>query len=623
MAWAAIDPDTQGGGPWLAVGCSRSEYHLCEQIPGCNFRKSDGIWRAPLSWPSWVALTTVWAGQPLDVRPQLEEWAGLQWDQVQLAYQWRAAMEAPQWGGELDELDRKTGRELFGFQRGGAAWLYGWRRRIMGDPQGNGKTPQLIRAMQLAFSHDLTRGSWLVIAPPSALYNWERELHAWAPELSVRVIDGSAAKRRKQILDMGEADVYVIGWKTLRQHTRLARYPGKEFTRCDEHGGSTGKTVAQCEVHDKELNQIRWTGVIADEAHRMQDAGSKQTRAVWHLAHGAEFFWPATGTPVGDTIEQLWPILHGLDPRAFPAKSRYLDLYAVKLLAWSRGTEYLGVRPETAAAFHASVQPLIRRIPKELARPDMPPRLPPVFRNPAMTPAQDRLYRQLRKEALAELESTTVVPANTGVLFGRMCQLAASMIETYDGEDSQGFTVQRVRMLAPSHKADDLVDFLADNPGPLVVCMNSPQLLKICESRLAAEKITHCAISAEMSASQRDQSVQWFQSGECRVIMMTGRTGGEAITLTASDTVLFLQPDPSFFGTQQVIGRVDRIGQEHPVRVVYSITPGTVEERLYQLSCDKQGRAEEVTRDADLLRWIITGDDAAVGVQQRSDGPED
>jgi SNF2 family DNA or RNA helicase len=611
VAWAAIDPDEHGNGPWLAVGCARSEYHLCEHVPGMNFRKSDQLWRAPLSWPAWVALRTLWAGQSLAIQPALREWAQVQEKRNENAYRWRSSLDAQQWDVELDELDAATGQRLFVPQRGGAEWLYGWKRVILGDPQGNGKTPQLIRAIQLVQRSPFP-GPFLVIAPASALYNWQRELSRWAPELDVRVIDGTALKRRRQIMDEGAADVYVIGWKTLRLHTRLARYPGKEFVRCDEHGGSTGKTAAQCEVHDKELNEIKWAGVIADEAHRMKDAGSKQTRAVWHLAHSADFFWPATGTLVGDNIADLWPLLHGIDPRGFPSKSKFLDLYAVKLLAWSRGTEYLGIKPETEGAFHATVQPLIRRIPKEIARPHMPPRLPVTFRNPEMTPAQRKVYAQLRKDALAELESTTVATGgNSAVAFGRLCQVSSAMIETQDGEDADGFSKQLVRLVTPSNKVDDLIDFLGDNPGPVVVCMNSPQLLALCESRLAAEKVTHCAIKAEMSASQRDQSVQWFQSGECRVILMTGRTGGEAITLTASDTVLFLQPDPSYIVNEQVIGRVDRIGQANPVRIVYSIAPDTVEVRLFQLSTDKTVRAEQVTRDADLLRWIITGDSGA------------
>lgn len=603
MAWAAID-DTADV-PRLAVGCARSEYHLCEQVPGMNYAKADGIWRAPLTWQAWVAFLTVWGRQPVEVHPGLREWSLRAWEDVQEMYAMRQALDAADARSEGEP-------ELFPFQRAGAAWLAVGERAGLFDPRGNGKTPQAIRALRMVRQAGMP-GPWLVVATPATLYNWRREIGRWAPELSVRVVDGTAQRRRKAIMDEGEADVYVIGWPTVRYHTRLKAYPGQALTRCDEHGGSMGLSAARCEVHEKELNEIRWAGVIADEAHRMKDARSKQTRAVWHVSGTARFFWPMTGTPIADNIADVWPVMHGISHLAFPSKSKYLDLYAVKQLNWHGGSEFLGIKPETENAFHASVQPLFRRIPAEVSRPQMPARLPDTFRYPEMTTAQSRAYRQLEKEALAELEHSDMVTSNSLAKFSRLCQLAAASLEQVDGEDKDGFSKAGYRMAAPSSKADDLLDFLEDNPGPVVVCMNSPQLLALCEQKLALHKVTHCAIKGGQPPVVRDQSVQWFQEGQCRVMLLTARAGGEGITLTASSTVFFLQPEPSWLATDQVIGRVDRIGQARAVRVVYSISRGTVEERLYQLSQDKQGRADAVTRDPELLRWMIAGE--AVGSQ--------
>jgi SNF2 family DNA or RNA helicase len=619
MAWAAIDPS----GPWLAVGCAKAENGLAKQVPGMNFGKADGIWRAPLSWPAYVAFRTVWGSQPVDEHPGLVEWGDQAWARVQYAYELRSDMDAGRerqvWESlcEVERGEQMTGpneTSLFGFQRGGVQWLAYMRRACLDDPQGNGKTPQVIRTLQVLGADQALPA--LVICAGAALLGWQREFARWAPELRVQIVAGTALRRRQALLESGESDVYLVAWPNVRMHTRLAAYPSQAFVRCNEHGGSTGKTVAQCEVHEKELNQIPFRTIIPDEAHRMGDARSKQTRAVWWLAHHAENFWPVTGTPIADTISNLWPVLHGIDPRAWPERTRYLDLYAIKNMAWHGGTEILDIRPDTAAAFHASVQPLIRRIPKELARPEMPKRLPPVFRYPEMTPAQAKAYRQLKKESLAELDGQVIVPGNTAVRFGRMCQLAGSLFELRDGEDSAGFSRQQVELVLPSSKADDLLDFLGDNPGPLVVAANSPPLVALCERKLAAAKITHTKIVGGMSYEQQDQAVQWFQNGDSRVIFIT-KAGSESVTLTAADTIFFIQPDPSFLGTEQKIGRIDRIGQKSPVRVVYSISPGTVDERLYKLSTEKAERANSLTQDAGLLRWMIKGDDDDVEKAQR------
>jgi SNF2 family DNA or RNA helicase len=611
MAWAAIEPEEVNGvGPALAIGCSSSENHLCQAIPGCNFSKADGIWRVPLTWPGYVCFRTAWGTYPIEIHPQLESWATAGWQDVQKRYADRIMIGAPP-GEEIDaqitgiELDNP--RQLTPPQRGGVAWLVTYGRAGLEDPMGNGKSPQVIRALQV--QQRLGGGGLpaLIVCPGAALYPWRDKLAEWAPELRVQVVTGTALRRR-QALDT-VSDVYLIAWPNVRLHTRLAPYPGQRMARCPEHGGQDSKiTAARCEVHEKELNGIRFGTIVADEAHRMRNARSKQTRAIWHLAHHAEFFWPVTGTLVADTVEDPWAILYGLFPRAFPSKSRYLDMFAIKDYSWNGGTEILGIRPDTEASFHAIVQPYFRRIPKEIARPFQPPRLEPEFRYPELSPAQSRAYKQLVKETLADLYGYTVVPDNAAVKFGRLYQLASSMIEVIDGEDRQGFTAERIELILPSNKADDLLDFLEDTPGQVVVYATSPRLIELAEKKLHEAKITSCKIVGGMTAEQQYQANQWFLDGDCRVIFLS-EAGSESIDLQVSDTVYFLQPNPSFLAREQVIGRVDRFGQQRGVRVVYALSPGTVDRRLYQMGCDKEERHQQVARDADLMRWVLTDEE--------------
>ena len=616
MAWAAIDPTGQI--PQLAIGCSVPENHLCKQIPGCNIGK-DGIWRVPLSWPAYVAFRTVWSSQPVTETAGLIAYGEREWARVKDAYRMRAELDAtnPLVMAALNSitLEHEGGPQLLPFQRGGADWLVTMGRTLLEDPQGNGKTPQLIRGLQvLAGNHQGLPA--LVIAPPATLMGWRKQLRDWAPELSVKLVTGTALQRRK-LFEAEPADVTLIAWQTVRLHTRLASYPGTTLKRCPEHGGNEERvTVGRCEVHEKELNEIAWQLVIADEAHRMQDAKSLQTRAVWWLMHRARYAWLATGTPVSDAIDGLWPLMHSIDPVGFPAKSRYLDLYAVKAPAWHGGTEILDIRPDTFNAFQSTVQPMMRRIPKEIGRGQLGEKyhgvLPPVFRYPEMHPAQARAYKEIKKAALLELGGDMIVPANSAVKFTRLCQLASSMIETGEGEDPFGFTRQTVELTAPSNKADDLLDFLGDNPGQLVVAANSPKLIALAEIKLGAHKINSVKLVGGQSDAERHGYIEAFADGKVQVLFLTAGVGGEGVDgMQVADTIFFLQPQPSLLKREQAIGRLDRIGQHSPVRVVYSITPGSVEQGLHDLGNQKQERANAVTRDADLLRWILQyeGDD--------------
>lgn len=615
MAWADIEPGTG----MLAIGCARAENHLCEQIPGCNYGK-DEIWRAPLSWASYVIFREVWARQPFEESPALAAWAASAWEDIQLAYGLRSRLAAtPEISAEIDAIEAacnhvrasegKTPLHLFPAQRGAVAWLVLMGRAIFGDPRGNGKTPPVIRAIQVMARRGMNVFPVLWTARPAAVLNVRDQIADWAPELRVQPVTGTALKRREKLET--EADIYVMPWPDLRLHTRLASYPGQRFIRCTEHGGiDSGITASRCEVHPKELNARKFPLVVCDEAHAMQDARSKQTRAAWWMASQADWFWPVTGTITGDTIRELWPILHALDEKSAPAIGRWLKLFAIQEYAWNAGTEILGLNPQHENAFHAVTQPYIRRIPKEIAREGMPKQLPPVFRYPELTPTQKGQYRQLKKELLAEVSGQLLVPANSLVKAGRLFQLAGASLEITEGETRDGFAAQDVRLAMPSNKVSDLAEFLADNPGQLVVYANSPSLIELAERKLAELKISYCHITGGMTPEAMNQAEQWFQRGDVRVIFIN-EAGSESITLTAASTIFFMQPNPSFRGRDQAIGRVDRVSQVNPVRVVHSISPGTVDERMYALGCQKEERHQQVARDADLLRWIMGEDEPA------------
>ena len=604
-AWADIEP---GSDPLtLAIGCSRAEIDIVKKIPGMNVG-GDGLWRCPLTWPAWIALSVIFARQPIKIEPELAEWADAKHREITERYAMREALDAgPGYLEPLLALEKVGGPQLTPVQRGDAAWLLRWRRVISGGRRGNGKTPPLIRALQLL--HKTGDGCpALVICPDSAPRSWARKLAEWAPELRVVVISGSAKKRNEAIdrVARGEADVAIICWQNVRHHTRLAAYPGKAFVKCNDHGGNTGKTTAMCEVCLKALNMIKWRTIIPDECHRMADEGSKQTRAVQWLMHRAENAWPTTGTLTTNDVGSLWPVLYGLDPAAWPVRSRYLDLYARQEFAFmDRGKVILGLRPEHEQAFHWATEPYFRRIHHQIARAGQPGLADIEFRYPDMTTKQASAYHSIARAGIAELANADLVAATAIVKFTRLCQLSAAMIETYDAEDSAGFTAEgNVRLCSPSHKVADLMEFLATEEGQWIVACSTPQLVDLAAKALTEAGITWTKIVGGMTSEHKDAAAVAFQQGQCRVIFCTS-AGGESIDLQAAQGIFWMQPDPSFTGREQMTGRGDRFGQTRPFRQVYSLTAGTVEIRLFQLGMAKEEQHEQVVRDAAMLRWVI------------------
>jgi len=629
MAWASIEPGTDP--PVLAIGCSPPEYGLCKQLAGCKHTPGDQIWRMPLTWPGYAMMRGVWAQQGIEIWPSLAEWAEAEWHKVQRQLDARIAPDATDGDlrGWLIDKDARMPApppgqpqyELTGWQRGGVQWLLDYRRAILGDERGNGKTPPLIRALQ--WLHEAEEGfPALVICPDAAPLAWQRKLKLWAPELRTQVIMHAAGARRKAIeqLRLGEADVGIIAWPNLRLHTRLAGYPGEAFVRCNDHGGSTGKSPAACEECAKEFNfpeegrprerESTWLRtVIADEVHRMSVPNTKLTRALWWLAHHSENLFAATGTLTVNSVADLWAVAHAISPRAWPVRSKYLDFYALQDFAYAgKGRVVLDLRPDTRSTFEVTMWPLFRRIPKEIARAGQPVLLEPEFRYPLLTPRQQRAYDSITKIGIAQLDDygvDTLVPEAGIVAFTRQCQLAGSMLAVEDGEDPSGFTAEHVRRVLPSNKVDDLLEFLGDNPGQWIVAANSPPLIELAEGKLDAEKISHVKIVGGMPTTAKDASALAFQSGQARVIFIS-RAGGESIDLQAAEGIYWMEPDPIFVAREQMTGRADRFGQTHNVRQIHVISPGTVDVRLYQLGLTKEARHESVVKDAKLLRWCMS-----------------
>ena len=200
------------------------------------------------------------------------------------------------------------------------------RRALLADEPGLGKTAQAIRALKKLQENGEEVFPALIVCPNTLKTNWEREFDKWWPGIDVQVIKGSATQRRKAFDH--EAQVYVINWESLRTHSRLQPYGAVALARCVECGGHDSKiSPARCEVHQRELNTINFNSVVADEIHRSKEPKSKQTRALWAASGDASTRFALTGTPIANNAVDLWPILHWLDEKEWPSKTKWIDRY--------------------------------------------------------------------------------------------------------------------------------------------------------------------------------------------------------------------------------------------------------------------------------------------------------
>jgi SNF2 family DNA or RNA helicase len=134
---------------------------------------------------------------------------------------------------------------------------------------------------------------------------------------------------------------------------------------------------------------------------------------------------------------------------------------------------------------------------------------------------------------------------------------------------------------------------------PIVICAMSKQLINLAAARLEKRNIPHALITGDVIEIERRRGLQLFQEGRLKALLFTLGAGGEGLTMSAADTIVFLQRDWSAIKNLQAEDRVHRIGSEihEAIHIIDIVTPGTIEETQIEKVNTKIRRLEEIRRD--------------------------
>jgi SNF2 family DNA or RNA helicase len=574
---------------------------LCKSLPGAKWDTKEQHWHVPVSWASCLALRSTFKTD-LVIGPRLTDWATNELtNRITPANTLR----------DLETLEDPSNTDLFPHQRAGVAFLKAARRALLADEPGLGKTAQAIRALKaLQDSGDQVFPA-LIVCPNTLKKNWKREFAKWWPDIDVQVIKGSATQRRKQFEQPSQ--VFVINWESLRAHSRLAGYGSVALSRCQDCGGHDEKiSENRCEVHPRELNEIDFKAVVADEIHRSKEPKSKQTRALWAATGDADFRFALTGTPIANDVLDLWSILHWLSPEEWPSKTRWVDRMVNTMLNAFGGMMVLGVKPHMEQEFYAAINPRMRRMLKKKVLPWLPEMM---FerRDVEMSTKQKKAYEQMRDMMIAELENGEALTAPSALTQTiRLLQFASSYAEMSVNEETGE---ARAILAEPSCKVDALMDDIKSGDfgnDSVAVCAVSRQLIELLSAAMTKEEIPHGLITGAQNEDERQQAIDDFQSGKIKWILFTAQAGGVGVTLTAARRLVMLQRPWSLVDHKQALDRVHRIGSEIHDSVIITdyVTEGTIEERVIQVLETKADNFEQIVRDKDKLLTLLKDDKA-------------
>lgn len=615
MAQAEISED----GATITVDTKWTEKELIKLIPGSRWSQATRTWSVPLTWPACLQLRGIFTND-LEVGPKLTQWS---WTQRQ-----RRIEPSLRLRNELSVEDPESIGDLYPFQAAGVEFVKAADGRcLIGDQLGLGKTITALTSI-----HALEALPALVICPNGVKKSWADKAMVWLPEATVYLLHGSATVRRRQLTEAAQdpSALVILNIESVRLWSRLAPYGSirlKRCSQCDPAHGDVDLTAGRCEVHPKPLNDFGFKMVILDEAHRVKDPKSKQTRACWAVGHGPTVHHrlALTGTPIANHIGDLFSVMHFIAPREWPTKSKIVDRYALQSWNAYGGLDVVGVNPTNRDEFYGILDPRFRRVLKDQVLEQIPVKTRDV-RWVEMTPKQATAYREVERHLMAELDDGSLLTvANNLVKATRLTQLASSyanvdwvpqdltsestcdcwsrQLPSHDADCPDGVKIL-VTLAEPSPKLDAMEEIL-DELGPdypVIIAAQSRQLIDLAAARFKKNRPRERfgLITGAQDEWERDKAIKMLQAGDIRAVLMTNGAGGTGVDgLQVSDTMIVLQRSWSMIENTQLEGRIDRIGQKsQTVNVIDIVAQGTIEEtKLWPRLAEKFERLEEINRD--------------------------
>ncbi|XP_031473171.1 uncharacterized protein LOC116245766 isoform X2 [Nymphaea colorata] len=461
-----------------------------------------------------------------------------------------------------------TGGILFEYQIFGVNWILSnfqiRRNVILADEMGLGKTIQVISFVCCMKEEHLSNYPVLIIAPKSTLAHWEKEFHRWAKLLNIIIYQGEKMSRR-----------------CIQKHELYSSVNGVLFDAI----------ITNYELvllDDSLLRKFKWSAIIIDEAHKIKNLDCKLGGCLKQL--DAEFRLLLTGTPLQNTLLELFALLHFLDPEEFSDPRERAESFST--IGMNMGDSHSLGSDMKVSQIHDLLQPrMLRRMKSEVLFSSMPAKKW-VEVPCALSSSQRDLYVNLLKKNYEELNKR-LVNGRKLVLNFLLMELRKCCNHPYLIPGQEPLNLSREEALSDLVTAsgklqllEKLLPKLKARGNRVLLFSQMTRMLDILEDFLIFLGLTYFRIDGETNASARQQQIQEFNNPECEVFifLISTRAGGLGIDLPSADRVIIYDPDFNPFIDLQAQSRAHRIGQSRPVVVYQLITKCSVEEKILEKS---------------------------------------
>lgn len=457
------------------------------------------------------------------------------------------------------------------YQLTGVKWLYNLAKTgfggILADEMGLGKTIQVIYYIKQMLK-DSPTSKFLIVVPTSLAYNWEHEFDSFASQIKKAICIGSKEKRKHILKDLNKINVIITTYGLLRE---------------DE------------EIYEN----LNFNTMIIDEAQNIKNNHAGITKVVKSIK--AETKFALTGTPLENSILELWSIFDFIMPGYLANLTKFQSKYKIK--DFDEDSEIL------IKGLSKQINPFILRRKKS----DVVKELPEKLINDIYIDLKDEQKKLYVAELNRVKEEMDKIIKEEGMnkarflilqLLTKLRQICIDPSIVYDNYTDGSNKIEQL---------ENIVSEYTKNNHKVLIFSSFKTALNIVKEKLNNAKIKTYMIDGSVPAKTRIEMVDNFnENDDIKVFLIMLKSGGTGLNLASADVVIHLDLWWNPQAENQATDRAHRIGQTNTVEVIHLITKGTVEEKILELQNKKRILSDKLIdgeiRDKNIISELTKED---------------
>lgn len=446
------------------------------------------------------------------------------------------------------KIPKKLNTELRTYQKIGYKWLKTLEQYKMGgilaDDMGLGKTVQVLTVILSYIQENKEKAKNSIIVCPSSLtLNWYNEIQKFTPTIKKLVISGDYLERKRKIETINNYQIVITSYDSLKRDIDL-------------------------------YTQYNFKYIVADEAQYIKNNNTKNSKAVKLI--NAETKFALTGTPIENSLSELWSIFDFIMPGYLYKYKKFKELYEIPIIK--------NQDEEKMNKLKKQIEPFILRRTKSEVLTELPDKTVTILSN-EMKEEQYSIYMsymaQARDEIMYQIDMKGFEKSQIKILsllmrLRQICCHPKLFLSEYTGESS---------------KLNQCIEIIQDavwGEHKILLFSSYTSMFEIIEEQLKKWKINYLKLTGQTKVGERIKLVDEFNTNEnIKVFLISLKAGGTGLNLTGADMVIHYDPWWNLSAENQATDRTYRIGQKKNVQVYKLITKNSIEEKIYELQQKK------------------------------------